>query len=266
MKVYPYRWWLAAFIGFTLSVIAYEYVLSPQVDALVNLQAQEKRLARELIILKKIEVKQIDLTPKMSKMEWLTTLPMLTQLNGVVMRAITMKPTREQSTNELKIRFIVEGDFAPITRFIVAMHEQTPNGLIENFSYQVTKQHTLLLTIDLLLMTNHLTQSLHKIAKPTTFHSPFCLATNTAAAVRMHDAAVSGLSITQMKMAGYMEQGERQMALIMLPTGALAEVYVGDEVGLEKSVVTKIVSNQLKLTLVSGEVKILRMDRIGVKQ
>lgn len=260
MNVYPYRWWLAVFIGFALGAISYLYVLNPQADALLNLQAQEKQLTRELIALRKVKVKQISQTPKMSKMDWLTLLPTLAQLNGVVMRSITVKPTRGQPTNEIKIKFLVEGVFAQLTRFIVAMHEQTPNGLIENFSYQVTKQQTLLLTIDLLLITDHLAQSHQKVEKPTAFHNPFCLATNTVADLHMHAAAVSGLSMTQMKMAGYMEQGERQMALIMLPTGALAEVYVGDEVGLEKSVVTKIASSQLELTSPSGETKVLRME------
>jgi hypothetical protein len=281
MNVYPYRWWCAVLLGLLLSVFAYFYVLNPQVDEWIDLQNKETNLVNELAVLKKNEIKaqHVNRVIKMSKTEWLTVLPTLAQLNGVVIRSIAIKPTpsfpgstAESSSTllsfrgltaesrEVKIKFAVEGSFAQLARFVLAMHEKAPNGLIENFSYQLTKQQTLLLTIDTLLITDHFTPSQKKIEKLTNFHNPFCLATNTVADVHEHPAAVSGLSLTQMKMAGSFSQGERQMALIMLPTGALAEIYLGDEIGLEKGVVMKINSKKIELILPSGKVSVLWME------
>lgn len=262
MNIYPYRWWCAVILGLLLSVFSYFYVLNPQVNELLVLQHKEKALTKELGVLRhnKIKIQHVNLTSKMSQTEWMTVLPTLAQLNGVVMRSITVKPTKNQLVNEVKVKFSVEGAFAQLARFIIAMHEQAPNGLIENFSYQLTKQETLLLTIELLLVTDHLPLANKKIEKLTMLHNPFCLATNTVANVRTHAAAVSGLSLKQMKMTGSFSQGKRQMALIMLPTSALVEVYVGDEVGSEKGEVIKIATKQIEMVLPSGEKQVMRME------
>lgn len=255
--IFRYRWWLVLFGGCLLSMVSYAFLIAPQIDQLSALKKTKKEASIALANLSQQKVKphEKQLISTMTKEEWLALLPMLAQLNSVAIQSMTIKSTKNVAVNELKVRLIVEGEFTTLSRFLLALHERAPNGLVENFLYQLTKQMKLQLTLDLLFIPDLMLQSTRNIQAPYNIINPFCAGAYPA----QQNNAIKHYPISQLRLIGRFAQGARQVALIMLPTSAVVDVYVGDEIGVEKAIVNEMNHHQVEMVLPRGDKHVLQM-------
>ena len=264
---FRYRWCYALIITVVLIMVGYLYVLKPQIVELSALREQEKQLKAELSSLQHVEKNiagsaSMLASPSIGKMDLLSLLPTLARLHGVNLRFIRIKAGAMQPTNETRMSVMVEGEFTLLLRFVFSLTEQVQDLLIESFSYQVSKQRTLQLALELYKSPRVTSSTKFKAETITTMQNPFCLAFDNAAHVHAHDAlGVSMFSIKQMKMTGYLSQGGREEALLVLPTGAIVEVSVGDELGSEKALITGIQADHVGLVVSGRQDAILLSSR-----
>ncbi|TAK78358.1 MAG: hypothetical protein EPO11_01320, partial [Gammaproteobacteria bacterium] len=139
-----------------------------------------------------------------------------------------------------------------LSAFIWQLIHQVPSVALQNFSYQSTETDQFIFTMNIVLLKSPVDVQSVKFVQ---MNNPFCRYETAKNDVVRAQSVV----LEQIKMVGYLQQGERNQALLLLPTGAVIAVDPGAIVGKEKGTVTDIQSEKVIITLPHQKQFILEM-------
>ena len=251
---YDYRWWYAISMSVLLCVLSYYGLLAPEQEDLARLadvtlqSAVELQTLKEFAQQKNADINSVELAkafaaPQANKIDFFARLSQLAHQQNVLIQSINMPVGMSQSSSEMQMQVLVEGELSALLHFALALMEQAQPIFIRDFSFHTTHTEALVLSVELLMMKNNLAM-LTPPALPlhlSITRNPFCVPMNHALNMSNQDAATLALTpLTQLRLTGYLEIGMRKQALLSLPTGAVVAVEVGAVIGREKAVVRRI--------------------------
>ncbi len=239
MLQHRYRWVYAFAFSGVIFLLSFFYDVQPSWSKLKHLNNAKKSLQRKLA--GHPFVHPVVMSKPPSSTEVLSDLFRLANEKGIQLQSV--KVTSPTAT------FMLQGDFQQLTSFIGQLTQSMGHLLLLDFSYKSIDANHFALMMTVLMTKNNLSNS-----PPVPFsllsYNPFCLAGNVEnlnaqnALIRAHM-----IPIEQIKMVGYLQQGERHQALLLLPEGLVVAVEQGMEVGKEKGVVMTVQAENVVVRL-----------------
>jgi hypothetical protein len=235
---YYYRWWLAVGVNTLLLLFAFMVDIRPLYQAGYDLKNEEKRIIQAIQRLQKEKSrpKQILVPKKKNEVERANEITSLALASGLVLQQITVHSSMLHTQ--------IQGDFARVVDFLRRFNGEV--GLLAgDFSYHAGGK----VEMDFLMSSVSSQASIIKAPAEFVYISPFCDEADTlSVSLRQKDKA-GRFSIRLMRMMGYIEQGDRKLALVQLPDGSLIEVFPKVIIGKEQAVVSEINENQFAVLL-----------------
>jgi hypothetical protein len=240
---YKYRWYYAAGIMLIVMWLSLFYFIIPKWDEAAALLSTEEQLTLNLTAIKQFasqhheEVINNNLQPiRMAE------LVALGHTSGVTVQSINLLARQPLEAAHMNIiQMVVSGDFTKVVQFIYAITYQRHLSAVTDFLYKVD-HHDEGNLFNLNLMLSDDVTRFSSEALPlsnTVMHNPFCFTANEA--FQQNDPTeLQQVPLNQIKMVGYLRQGDRVVGIVALPSGAVFDVRLADILGLEHGVVKKI--------------------------
>jgi hypothetical protein len=257
---YNYRYWYAMGVFLLINTFAYFIVLHPEQQDLTQLSELTRQSTLQLTALKKFAQEQKNdaslftaLAPP-NKFDFFNLISTLAHQSNVAIQSINMELPASLT---IKMHVVTQGEFSSLIYFALSLLNQPRAIFVSHFSFHVVPSQPLLLSLDLFTMQNNI-----DLPPPPPFpislsptQNPFCQPN--------HSQPVSTILTTplaQMRMTGYLAQGNRKLALMTLPTGEVISVEEGMVVGKELGVVKKVGRSEVVVVVGDGVVKILALE------
>jgi hypothetical protein len=225
-------------------------MILPEQNELMRLAEVRNQSIEQLQVLKEFSQQEKSDTysgksVQITKMDFFTLLTTLAHQQGVMIQSLKMLTESLQIPGEIPIRIAVEGEFTALLNFTNALMNHSHPIFIRHFSFQITEEQTLRLTVDLLTTKNHVAfmQRQSSSANPPLIRNPFCLSDDHS--MNGGEADTFTTPLAELTMQGYMQLGSQKQALVVLPTGETVAVNVRDVIGKEKAVVKEILQDSL---------------------
>lgn len=254
---YKYRWLYAIPASAAMMIGGIYYDIQPGLAQLANLHEIEMGTTKELSRFKQFAVQKAAASAGTeaksfkrygSQADSLSDLLSLAHLQGLTIQSVNFAPSRQfniinTGVNTEAIHLVTQGDFSQIYSFIFMISRQPHPILITDFLYKSTEQNKFLFAMNVVSFksnTQHFqTNKSHEDLSQ--MQNPFCPAANLVEMSNKNDLAkLKSISMDQLKMVGYFQQGIRSQALVMAPTGIVSEVGIGSVLGKEGGMVTEI--------------------------
>jgi len=234
---YQYRWIYAVIISILILMLAYFYDFQDQLRQVEKLSIDTKELTMTLAKVSQTMEETHMTTEPSTKTDLLAQLLAMAQSKGLVIQSVNTVPS-SRVPDALQVHLKVRGDFQLVSAFVQALYAQKNAALMLDFSYQSTEHHEWLFTSDILILS---AIDLLKSTPDLVVHNPFCQ-TVTLPPLTYDDslAKLVATPLAQIKMVGYLREGERSSALVALPGGLLLDVYEGSRLGKEQGVVVEV--------------------------
>lgn len=249
---YRYRWLYALGIFFISFCFSFYYVIHPEWTELRSLKSKTKKLKQEVFLMPSKHDKIFEKFRFLpTKKDFLLILTALEFTTGVKIISLKDKPHLPLTPLEAKmLSLTIQGNHQQVFLFLDQLLEH-PFVLLD-FNYHFNLKQVLL-NIDLLILKNNnlfnKTSSMSKmIGQP---HHSFC---------RQTTSQLLWPPLRQIKMIGYMKQGQRAQAILFLPTHQLVHVDVGTFIGQERGKVFKILPRQIDVFL-NQQIVEIKMDQ-----
>lgn len=240
---YQYRWVYAGMVFIFILVFGFFYDIKPLKNQLNHLTKNKNQLTKQLSMLR-ISEKNKTKPPSFTIIKPSESMTQFLELvHGSGITLVAMHAGETDSTN-----FNFKGDYLQLSSFMLNAHQQLPALLIKNFSYEVADQNKLMLSIQVEFAQMIEAQTRQPIQKKLA-HNPFCQTAFISANLQKY-------SVKQLKMVGFLQENERQAALILLPDHQMILAQVGTYLGKERGLV-RAINNQQVLILLSHQNKFI---------
>lgn len=258
---YKYRWLYAIPASAAMMIGGIYYDIQPGLAQLANLHEIEMGITKELSRFKQFAVQKAAASAGTeaksferygSQADSLSDLLSLAHLQGLTIQSVNFSPSRQfniintgvnREVNTGAIHLVTQGDFSQIYSFIFMISRQPHPIFITDFLYKSTEQDKFLFAMNVVSFksnTQHF-QANKSHEDLSQMQNPFCSAANLVEMSDKNDLAkLKSISMHQLKMVGYFQQGTRSQALVMAPTGIVSEVGIGSVLGKEGGMVTEI--------------------------
>jgi hypothetical protein len=243
--------------------MAYIYDICPMFNYLIQLEQSESKWREKWMIAKRNMSTSppkhpLHLIVQSSQAEIVQSITMLANKSGLSIQKIKVM-TREKPfvENILLIRLISIGNFKELYAFISAIEQQSYPASIQDFSYKLTKQNQLLLSM--VILSNYKKRQYFPQVSTDNLNNPFCQQKGMELLLYKNDLLESRITpLMQIKMVGYFKQDKRSQALLSLPNKTLIFVEPGSVIGQEQGVVNKINRHQVQVKLINGKKVIIK--------
>lgn len=264
---YQYRWYYAAVVSVAVMILVYVYDLKPAISRLTSMRQSEARTSKKLKIYRKKIVKQPvnetkNLVHSIESSTYLSDILALVSVSGMVMQTVNLSKRPSQDDDIELIHLVALGQFHQATAFFYAIARQTYPVLITNFSYKKNDKNIFSMTMDVLVWKENASFFLienDKIKVLPGPHNPFCGAENAVIDHENDVSALQSFALARLKMQGYLQQGERHLALILLPNNSLVAVQNGAVIGKEHAIITEIFRDHTQFLLPGKQKKTLTL-------
>lgn len=222
-------WMLAFFADIRPLYEAYQALISEEKNTIRLIKNHQKE---------SISLKPIQLPKRKSEIERADEITTLALASGLTLKQMTFHSSM--------LHAAFQGDFGRVVAFLQRFHREEQLPLMGDFSYHAGGK----VEMDF-LGPSELSSVVKSIENKNVlvFSSPFC---NESSSLSMLGATVEKAkhySIKLMRMVGYLEQGERKLALVQLPDSSLIEVLPNMMLGRERAMVKDINEKQLVVLL-----------------
>lgn len=256
---YPYRWYLASLFSGIILLFGYGYDLKPIWNELHTQKINEKTMASELTHLHALLssnrhdrlVKQENFSNQTDHMQVIPALVAIVRLQGLHLQSI-----QEQAP---LLHLVVRGNFNQLVAFTFMLANDAAM-MIRDFELGETDDKQLQMTLTM-RVENKIISFDNSFINTMHLQNPFCgMNHSTTQDLATSSNVLSSISLHQIKMVGYIHQGDRSAAMILLPNETTMSIAQGFILGAERGVVTQIQHNQINLTLSTGETTTIRMS------
>jgi Pilus assembly protein, PilP len=249
---YKFRWIYAGLLAILIFVSGFFYYLYPLINHIFLLK--KEILALPIAPAKHFHLKSINQYTTKNKDQLLTDLIALIEMNQLKIHAIDFLNGTFENDHRQRLHLRLEGKFISLKQFIFAMNKTTPEIILTNFMFAMNPDKNLGIEIELLLLKPQdvLPSPLNDV-HITKNDTLFC---DHADQFKQEDT--SFISINQMKMVGFIQQGAHISALILLPTAQVIMANTLQILGKEKARVTTITKH--RITFVTADKKHLELN------
>ncbi len=254
---YNYRWVFALIISVIILSVGYFYDLSCHQHRLQNLHHVEKALMRRSIINVVAKPRNMPSVIKSKKpINYLLAIAALASKHAVRIEKMSIVKSALFASNTQKIQLSVQGEYLSVAAFVSDLFHQSYAILPARFVYKEMVGSRVSFNGELIVTSILMPEDL--IAQKPPQRSLFCSA---SAELVNEDTNVPLIfdSLNAIKMIGYMEQGLRKQALIMLSNRTLITVIPGMKLGSEHGEVIEIQPKAIKILLPNNKQFELRM-------
>lgn len=251
---YKYRWLYALTLSIVFIALGYVYDIQPDLFKVSQLRKKETHLKIKITNIPKENTKVAALK---HKKDFLSDLWVLLYQSGLKIKTVHFSRIESSIFADVEnMHLVMEGNFQQFYNFIFALNQLAYTALLTNFSCK-TIQNLLKIEINLLLF-KHVPSKNHPYQFLPNIHNPFCFAGGMM--IENNFDKLRSVSLKQLKMAGYMQQGNHQEALIRLPSGRVVEVKPGFTIGKEGGLVTDICSDRIILMLAEKKRFVMKLS------
>lgn len=252
---YNYRWLYAGTIFILVILLGYHYDLSAHKKELIHL-LNEKKNEEKMSVLHPSNKRALQRAlPRHQAANYLLDVSMLANRHGVVLDKILLIKSAFTAAEGQKLQVVVHGDYAHVAAFLLGLFQQNYTVLVSQFSYKVKSMRDVMFSGELVALnevSDYLPQS--KQTSP----NPFCgMAIEDLTSI--NDSQQQNESLSTIRMIGYVQQGERKQAMIVLPSHAVLAVVEGMHLGREQGEISEITPNFIRLTLPKNTQILLKM-------
>lgn len=267
---YKYRWYYALLLCIFISSFSYVYDFKPKVDQFFELQEQEKKMALRATIMQRTSLSRsakkncstkgtcsFEDDARVLKIPETSTaffsyLFLLATNDGLKVQSLVFH--KNAKTLDLYLR--ASANFRALLRFNHSLQNIYPIHVM-NFAYQL-QQGQILIEMEFnrtegLIAWQQIKDDFVPHVKPS--NNPFC----TEDFFMTHSNALSTTPIDQMKMIGFMQQGTRAQALILLPNQQIVSLKKEMFIGVEHAQIKTIDATKIVLQLIDKKQKQIRM-------
>lgn len=223
--IIEYRWVVIIGAGLIFVLAGYVFDLGPRQAELATLHQSEIMLHEKLAAMKALPGRGSALKHN-NQINGVNALADFIQSNGLNINKI------KQENNVLHVD--LRGDYPQFIAMMSGLLEKTDVISLKTISCQWEKEY-LQLGMNLLLM-GKVDFLKHEVLRDQM--NPFCTSENRQSFMNEDELLVSPIS--QIKMAGLLQFGERRVAILQMPDKMTVMVGVGDLIGLEKARVVGI--------------------------
>ena len=261
MTYYKYRWLIALALSGVLIALGFMYVIQPGLQRIAQLRSLKQSLTSRLTEMKSVTAASRDaaILP-ISQPDEIAMLARLTQEQGLLIQSMDyVRPHQLHATETDLIRLNLQGDLSALADFLFSLGQQAYMP-IQNFTLKLVEQQHLRLMIEVYLLKNK--WPLSPVQKqPMPASNLFCLSTQIMSADSSADtfAQASSATLDRIKMLGYLQQGSRRAALVLLPNNLVISVEQGSLLGREQGLVTLVSADHLIVTLPDKKQQEIRM-------
>lgn len=254
---YQYRWIYGLMTFLFLIVTGYFYYIQPQWQEMHRLRNERQELLQRLNS-EKNWIERMQGYPKTSLAQSLlgqvdligTFLDEVHKENLLINSLQILPITKWHDVDVCVLHIEVIGDYQQITSFISIWQQQLPQVVLADFSYHSQKENKYLFSAEIILAKKKLTALTGgKVGLFQSMSNPFCSSHAGELMSTIDLSTAASFSLTQMRMIGYMQLGERKEALILLPNNVIVAVKEGMVVGREAGTVEEIKANHLLFVL-----------------
>ncbi len=172
----------------------------------------------------------------------LSVLMMLIAHSGMNIQAMDIS---SQSNDISKITLSLQGSFSEWMNWLLMIQANRLPLTIKEWSSQLTDHDEIIFSQHLLLLRDMLKRPI-TLLNTIDYHSLYCKKNKL-----FLPADVSTESIYSLKMVGFMQQGTKKQALLMLPDRHLIVVNVGDSIGKEKGKIISIARDAVMIRILN---------------
>lgn len=253
---HPWLYVLAAFVAVMLG--GYFYDIQDKLAQQVRQRETEKYLLDQLSDLNKRVSNQNEaatdsliMLPHQGQVDLLSDLLVQVHMSGLAIKSVSFGSKSKLNFNEAAIvHLLVLGDFEQMSSLIGQLSRQARPMLVLDFSGQSTERNKLIFSMDVLILKSKMKNSGMEPIGGKSIFNPFCFSGNAALLSSENDAShLDSLSLKQMKMVGYLQQGGYRQAYILLPNKSVFVMTPGSLIGKERGLVLKIERDHALLEL-----------------
>lgn len=265
---YRYRWFYAAAISLLLAASGYYEIIKPGLHQLFLLNMTENDLTEKIRLSKRLG-SQTSIKPNSKQgvrqeshqmeFNWLYDLIARMHVSGLSVETINIVPAQlQRQTNGSMARLVVHGDFLQLMSLLFDTSKGDFSTRLQDFDIKVTEQDKLRVTMNVLPSAYHFqyddTSLLNTHTDGQEMRNSFCLPKKIDSAARANDLGeLSKVPLELIRMVGYMQQGERNEALVLLPDNNVIAVELRSVIGKEHGVVAAIQHNHILVKLPDGK-------------
>lgn len=259
--LYQHRWILSLLLFSIISSFSYFYILSPRWIALTHLQADEKKLTNELLMLNLLKAQQPHLTQNngnryQSPMQMLSELVALIHRYHLSMQSIVQMHTALCHKCMLT-HVILQGNVDQLINFLLELRQE--NGmLIEEFSSKVINLNQITVIADIIQLNSKIAKKNNgKNVNIKEFQHLFCLGKD-----RFFDQPMllKMVPLAALKFMGFMQWNNHRQAILQLPNRTIESVAINAIVGKEHARLTKIDTQQIVFVLPNHKTWIINRE------
>lgn len=251
MTYYNYRWLIALTLSGVIVALGFVYFIQPGQKRLAELRVQALRLTSQLAAIKTFNTASSDsLVPPSTQADRVAMLSWFAHQQGLFIQSMDYLAAQQSYAADTElIRLNLQGSWPALASFLFALNRQ-PSMPIRDFAFTLLDQQALRLSVELYLLKNQwpLPPLQKNIVPKQTLFCPGLqgLASNSSADTFIQTASVT---LDRIKMLGYLQQGARRVALVLLPNNEVVSVEQGSLLGREQGLVTLVSTDHLLITL-----------------
>jgi Tfp pilus assembly protein PilP len=254
---YQHRWHYCAVIFTIMLAIASVWIINPAIQRIFTLKQAEQQYMQKLTTLSK--------HPRTMQKDWgtanhptkhqavLTQLMTLANRHGVIIDTSTLSSAGLPTTTIWKSHLIAHGEPSHLALFLKALTEQSYATVISNFIYQSQQQNQTQIDADLVILKNTVPQKLKPEPQSPTTQTIWCTTTGIRKTNINSTPEHTNYPFKDMRMTGYLHQGNKTEAIITLPNTQTITATIGDVIGTEHVTITHITSDAITVTNNQGK-------------
>lgn len=259
---YQFRWVYALLVAVAVIAAGYIEMIAPKLNSLMKLNKTENEWTNKIDAIKNLKIAvssgRVEKNVKSNEWNWLQEWIALVHFSGVSVETVKIIPllSSQPSRNTL-LHLVVHGNFSQINTLLSEMDGGYFSARVQDFVIKATSQDSLQLNMTVLLSVrtlSHLAER-SRVGMPLQrLQNPFCLSGVMHHGVfRRDDVVLQQTPLALIKMTGFMQQGARKNALVLLPDQRLIAVRRFAKIGSEHGLVTAIQNDRILINLPTGK-------------
>lgn len=279
---YKYRWYYAVIISAIIILLGIIYYIYPKYKNLLALKQKElflsNQLATKIITNKRYDLLakengpqkklmgllRYDSQPTISQHNYVKNLLATTNLHGVNIQSVKIMPSKINSFDVLILHITAEGKFSDFITLIKALGNQAHPTVLKNFIVKSSSDNKQQIVMTIALYTTLVQDKISVLDNTKHLGNPFCCSQHQeqAIATLKHyttNDILQHVSLNQIKIAGFLQDGQHKQALLRIPHIHAIAVECGMKLGKENGIVTSIQRGFVTIILPNGRHTILSL-------